>query len=413
MLANIPEGENEENIVTYQEYIDTVHPRQKMEDGSYDQAVEETRSKLQGQFAKPGGPGAKFKNQQEKMFKTLTLPKGAREELGVAEDGSMPVDEDLNEESKEINEEDEDVDPAKVAEQAKIKAERKMNAALFEGGKYHLIPSFFRLLMYMKKQKREFSIVFNTFGTEMDNVVYEFNKFCSGEHPCFNGRNGTPLVKFDGSKNQKDFRIRDPSQRATIYRTGDAIAQTIQVCGDHKRDTERGTDYGLINMINDDDDIYVIRDHIQQFQTNLETLKKFGSQAVCDDYPSWKASGFSNSRSKLLLIDQADYNTQHIFFDDNADDGDECIVDVRDVITGEKVSQRKFMDMYVIKVHPHRAILEPEYFIKKYEDADEKRDLEIQRVESGIEDEETKSIKVKSALVDSIEDGSETDWEKI
>lgn len=172
------------------------------------------------------------------MFKTLTLPKGAREELGVAEDGSMPVDEDLNDESKEINEEEEDVDPAKVAEQARIKAERKMNATLFEGGKYHLIPSFFRLLMYMKKQKREFSIVFNTFGKEMDNVVYEFNKFCSGEHPCFNGRNGTPLVKFDGSKNQKDFRIRDPSQRATIYRTGDAISETIQVCGNHKRDEE-------------------------------------------------------------------------------------------------------------------------------------------------------------------------------
>ena len=42
--------------------------------------------------------------------------------------------------------------------------------------------------------------------------------------------------------------------------------------------------------------------------------------------------------------------------------------------------------MYVIKVHPHRAILEPEYFIKKYEDADEQRDIEIQRVEAGIEE---------------------------
>ena len=27
MLANIPEGEDEGNIVTYQEYIDTIHPR--------------------------------------------------------------------------------------------------------------------------------------------------------------------------------------------------------------------------------------------------------------------------------------------------------------------------------------------------------------------------------------------------
>ena len=42
--------------------------------------------------------------------------------------------------------------------------------------------------------------------------------------------------------------------------------------------------------------------------------------------------------------------------------------------------------MYVVKVHPHRAILEPEYFIKKYEDADMKRELEINRVENGIEE---------------------------
>ena len=198
-----------------------------------------------------------------------------------------------------------------------------------------------------------------------------------------------------------------------MYRTGDSLAETIQVTGGHKRDEENGLNYGLINMINEDEEIQVIRDPIMQFQSNLECLKKFGSMAVQEDYPSWKASGFSNSRGKLLAMDQADYNTQHIFFDDNADDGDECIVDVRDVVSGEKIAQRKYMDMYVIKVHPHRAILEPEYFIKKYEDADEKRDLEIQRVESGIEDETAQSIRQKSAVADSIEEGTETEWEKI
>ena len=91
------------------------------------------------------------------------------------------------------------------------KYEKKMNAILFGEGKYYLIPSFFRMIMFLKKKKEEFSIVFNSFGSELDNVVYEFNKFCSGEHPCFNGRNNTPLVKIDGSKNQKDMRFRDPS----------------------------------------------------------------------------------------------------------------------------------------------------------------------------------------------------------
>lgn len=219
MLANIPDGENadENNIVTYQAYLDLAHPRQQNEDGSYDPAIEEARQKLQSQFARPGGAGAKFKNQFDKMIKQLTLPKGAREELGIGEDGSMPADEETAEEDK--NEDDEeDVDPAKVAEQAKLKAERKMNATLFNEGKYHLIPSFWRLLMYMKKQKREFAVVFDSFGDQMDNAVYEFNKFCAGEHPCYNGRSGGSLVKFDGSKNAKDLRIRDPSQRVTLYR---------------------------------------------------------------------------------------------------------------------------------------------------------------------------------------------------
>ena len=74
-------------------------------------------------------------------------------------------------------------------------------------------------------------------------------------------------------------------------------------------------------------------------------------------------------------------------------DGDSCVLDVRDIVTGEKISKSKYMDMYVIKVDPIPAFLEPEYFIKKYEDAQEKLDLEIQRVESGIEDETAKSNK--------------------
>ena len=134
--------------------------------------------------------------------------------------------------------------------------------------------------------------------------------------------------------------------------------------------------------------------------------------AVEEDYPSWNASGRSNSRAKLLMIDQADYNTQHIFFDDNADEADDGgIVDVRDVVNGDKIPRRKYENMYVVKVHPHRAILEPEYFIKEYENADEKRDLEIQRVESGIED-EVDSSKMTMAQ-DSVMEGESTEWEKL
>ena len=112
MLANLPEGETADNIITYQDYIDTIHPRSQLEDGTNDPTVEETRTKLQQDFA--SGPGAKFKKQLDKMKSALTLPRGAREELGIAEDGTMPAEVDVT--SEEANEEEEDIDPAKVAE---------------------------------------------------------------------------------------------------------------------------------------------------------------------------------------------------------------------------------------------------------------------------------------------------------
>ena len=43
MLANLPEGETADNIVTYQDYLNVVHPTIKLEDGTKDLAVEETR----------------------------------------------------------------------------------------------------------------------------------------------------------------------------------------------------------------------------------------------------------------------------------------------------------------------------------------------------------------------------------
>ena len=106
---------------------------------------------------------------------------------------------------------------------------------LFGEGKYHLIPSFFRTLIYLKKAKKEFSLVFRTFGDDLNNVIFEFNKFCNGEHPCYSGRGGTPQVKFDGGKNTKDLRIKEKYQRALYYRDGIEANQSALVTGTLKR----------------------------------------------------------------------------------------------------------------------------------------------------------------------------------
>lgn len=49
--------------------------------------------------------------------------------------------------------------------------------------RYYILPSFFKLLVNLRKQKRNFALIFRTFGSDYDQVELEFNRFCDGTHP--------------------------------------------------------------------------------------------------------------------------------------------------------------------------------------------------------------------------------------
>lgn len=116
----------------------------------------------------------------------------------------------------------------------------------------------------------------------------------------------------------------------------------------------------------------------------MEVLKKTPVMAIQDDFDVHFASDWKRDTGKLLLVDQADYNTQHIFFDDNAVDNDYCIVDARDVITGQQIPHETAMNSYVVKVHPQRAILESDYFVKLIDQCVLNRDEEIRKAENEV-----------------------------
>lgn len=158
------------------------------------------------------------------MIKSLSLPKGAKEELGITDDnanfakgasqGELGNPSESVADRKETvtnmsqaDEGDDEEQKKESKEESKEKEDFKILMTIFGEGKYHLVPSFFRTLIYLKKAKKEFSILFRTFGGDLGNTVFEYNRFCNGEHPCYSGRGGTPLVKFDGSKGTKDLRI--------------------------------------------------------------------------------------------------------------------------------------------------------------------------------------------------------------
>lgn len=108
---------------------------------------------MQKKFAAPGGQGAKFKNTYEKMIKSLNLPKGAKDELGITgEQGMAPEDAEATEVAK--NEDpDQSEDDAVVEERRRKIFEKQMLRELYSEGRYYIIPSFFKMLMYLKKQK--------------------------------------------------------------------------------------------------------------------------------------------------------------------------------------------------------------------------------------------------------------------
>lgn len=53
---------------------------------------------------------------------------------------------------------------------------------------------------------------------------------------------------------------------------------------------------------------------------------------------------------------------------------DECIVDVKDPISGKNLRYNKTIGKYVCKVEPIRVILEQDYFIQLIEKAEKARD---------------------------------------
>lgn len=72
--------------------------------------------------------------------------------------------------------------------------------------------------MWLKKSKREFAIIIKSNNPNANHklIIEELNLFFTGEHPLFNGKNSTPLIKFDGSKGCKNFII-DEGHCSVLY----------------------------------------------------------------------------------------------------------------------------------------------------------------------------------------------------
>jgi hypothetical protein len=80
---------------------------------------------------------------------------------------------------------------------------------IFKNAYHKIIITLFNTIILLKKNQRDYSIVFRFYGHTNEDIkefVYEFNSFCEGKHPRYCGNHGD-LKRFDGSKGNKDYRI--------------------------------------------------------------------------------------------------------------------------------------------------------------------------------------------------------------
>ena len=192
---------------------------------------------------------------------------------------------------------------------------------IYESKKYFLIPAFFRTLLHLRKRKRDFSITFRTHGKDLINVIEEFNNFWDGNHPTYNGENGTHLVTFNGSKkNTKDYRIKQ-KQTGLYFRFGKELADVNLIVNTLERHQWESHDQ-LIEHYGGQIEEGTINLHTESIEENysviMDILMKYGSLALNDDYTIYMKNNRDPDYGKLLLIDQYDYSVQHIFFDDLA-----------------------------------------------------------------------------------------------
>lgn len=68
---------------------------------------------------------------------------------------------------------------------------------------------------------------------------------------------------------------------------------------------------------------------------------------------------------KLLLLEEKDLDSHHIFFDDNIQKNESYIVDAWDLSSKKRMDFEETKNIYLVRVNLIHAICDRQYFIKK------------------------------------------------
>ena len=214
------------------------------------------------------------------------------------------------------------------------------------GVPYHcIVPSFYKLLDHLIESKRDFSIVFRTFGGDGRIAFQAARDFIQGR--CAQNPQATHVNNFCGNP------VESPTLKVN-FSTGVITRSSDQICLKFPGD--------------------VVADSVSH--SNVRDIYKYLSQTsgirlFNDDYSWWKRQQFSSSAAKPLLIDPCDESVHHIMFDDNFRpwEPEDSIVDVLLAKEGGfcRVDPALFDDICAVKADLYQSICNQNYFIDKIE----------------------------------------------
>ena len=200
-----------------------------------------------------------------------------------------------------------------------------------------VLPSFFNLLLHLQAQRRRFTLVLRSFGTDLPAVIDEINAFAEGRHPSY------PGARLDGSDGRVDVRISEGrGHLGAFVRLSSRTDGTSLLLG-APRELLAAREYGPkdllaaaratrgAKLLRSFGDIHAAVAGPPPWKENSRDEQEGdgGEQpaysgngivsralALRDYYPFWKASGERGRAGKLFLLDDGDGDD-----DDGAGDG--------------------------------------------------------------------------------------------
>ncbi len=216
------------------------------------------------------------------------------------------------------------------------RAEEAGNVHLFQDKKYFsLIPAFFRLVDLIAQRAAEGTfetrILFRTFGSDLDDVLSEFNLYCEGLHPAFRP---TEYRTYDGrTPGYVDRRVKMPGYVARVKRTGPRNEETF--LAHVTTDVTRGETGRTVTVTEGGIEAFsdvILRDWFgYSSDGRIDASPATQSAGVADDYKYWASNSEDCRAGKLHLVCDTDleHGLTQLFFDDNIERDDVHIVDCR------------------------------------------------------------------------------------